>query len=196
MVERTPEYFCQFAKQYRYPICQSEPIFDHTVTKNLAYSLHLNDNFCEVPGFHYHVIASNDQLTDSFKSTASKPFIIHCLFTCFQILQRTKLTNTNFCGEIMIKIDEAVNYNEQHHLNFANSKRKLPNVHCVFINSVQTQTDFLLTRTIDRLYSIFNGGLYGKLFKILHTLNMGVGRLHVDISLLLIIFDVKSKSSN
>ena len=45
MVERTPEYFRQFAKQYRYFICQSEPIFDHTVTKNFAYCLHMNDNF-------------------------------------------------------------------------------------------------------------------------------------------------------
>ena len=42
-VERTPGYFRQFAKQYRYFICQREPIFeltltknkDHTVTKNL-----------------------------------------------------------------------------------------------------------------------------------------------------------------
>ena len=54
----------------------------------------------------------------------------------------------------MNKIDEAVNYNEQHQLNFANSKRKLPKVDCVFSNSVQTQIDFLPTCTIDRFYSI------------------------------------------
>ena len=113
MVERTPEYFRQFSKQYRYFICRSEPIFDHTVTKNFAYSLHMNDDFCKVPGSHYHVIASNDQLPNSFKSTASKPFIIPCLFTCFKLLIKFNLTNTIFRGEIMNKIDEAVNYNEQ-----------------------------------------------------------------------------------
>ena len=59
MVERTPEYFCEFAKQCRYSMCQSESIFDHTVTKNFAYSLHMNDDFCKVPGVHYYVIASN-----------------------------------------------------------------------------------------------------------------------------------------
>ena len=60
MVERTPEHFVQFANQYLYSICQSEPIFDHTVTKNFAYSLHMNYDFCKAPGIHYHVFASND----------------------------------------------------------------------------------------------------------------------------------------
>ena len=96
MVERTPEYFRQFANQCRYFICRFEPIFDHTVTKNFACSLHMNDNFCKVPGSHYHVIASNDQLPDSFKSTASKPFIIPGLFTCFKLLIKTNLTNKVF----------------------------------------------------------------------------------------------------
>ena len=36
MVEHTQEYFRQFAKQYCYFIFRSEPIFDHTVTKNFA----------------------------------------------------------------------------------------------------------------------------------------------------------------
>ena len=150
MVERTPEFFRLYSKQYRYFICRSEPIFHHTVTKNFAYSLHMNDDFCKVPGSHYHVIASNDQLPNSVKSTASKPFIVSCLFTCFKLLLKTILTNTVFSGQIKNKIDEAVNYNEQHQLNFANSKRKLPNVDCVFTNSVQTQTfclTFCQTRT-------------------------------------------------
>ena len=196
MVERTPEYFRQYSKQYRYFICRSEPIFDHTVTQNFGYSLHMNDDFCKVPGSHYHVIASNDQLPNSFKSTASKPFIIPCLFTCFKLLIKTNLTNTVFCGEIMNKIDEAVNYNEQHQLNFANSKRKLPNVDCVFTNIVQTQTDFLPTCTIDRLYSIYNGVLYVELSKILDMLNSGYGCFNIDNSLILINFNMESKSSN
>ena len=59
----------------------------------------------------------------------------------------------------MDKIEEAVNFSEQHQLNFANSKRKVPNVDCVLTKSVQTQTDVLPTCTIDRFYSIYNGGL-------------------------------------
>ena len=96
MVERTPEYFSQFAKQYRYFICQSQPIFDHTVTKKFANSVHMNDDFCKVPGFHYHVIASTYQFPDSFKSTASKPFSIPCLFTCFKLLIKNNLSETIF----------------------------------------------------------------------------------------------------
>ena len=196
LVERTPEYFRQFSKQYRFFTCRSEPIFDHTVTKNFAYSLHMNEDFCKVPGSHYHVIASNDQLPKSFKSTASKPFIILCLFNCFKLLIKSNITDTVFRGEIMNKIDEVVNYNEQHQLNFANSKRKLPNVDCVFTNSVQTQTNFLPTCTIDRFYSIYNGGLYGELSKILDILNSDYGCLNVDNSLILINFSIESKSSN
>ena len=89
MVERTPEYFRQCAKQYRYFICQSEPIFDLTKTRNFAYSLIMNDDFYKVPGFHYHVTASNDQLPDSFKSTAFKQFSIACIFTSFVLLINT-----------------------------------------------------------------------------------------------------------
>ena len=167
MVERTANYFRQFSKQYRYFICRSEPIFDQTLTKNFAYSLHMNEKFCKVPGSHYHNVTSNDQLPNSFKSTASKPFIIPCLFTCFKLLIETNLTNTVFCGEILNKIDEAVNYNEQQQLNFANSKRKLPNVDCVFTNSVQTQTDFLRTCTIDRLYHSIYRIIYSIIYNII-----------------------------
>ena len=156
----------------------------------------MNDDICKVPGSHYHVIASNDQLPNSFKPTASKPFIIPCLFTCIKLLIKTNLTNTVFRGKIMNKIDEAVNYNEQHQLNFANSKRKLANVHCVFSNSVQTQTEILPTCTIDRFYSIYNGGIYSELSKTLDILNSGYDCLHVDNSLILINFNVESKSSN
>ena len=67
----------------------------------------------------------------------------------------------------MKKKYEAVSYNEQHQLNFANNKKKLPNVDCVLTNSVQTQTVFLTTCTIDRFYSIYNGCLYAEFSKIL-----------------------------
>ena len=92
--------------------------------------------------------------------------------------------------------DEAVNYNKQHQLNFANSKRKLPKVDSVFINSVQTQNDFLPNGTIDRFSSIYKGGLYGELSKIPDILNSGYVCLHVDNSLILTNFNVESKSSN
>ena len=113
MVERTPDYIRLFAKQYCFFICRVEPKFDHTLTKNFTYSLHMNDDFCKVPGSHYHVINLNDQLRDSFKSTASKSIIISCLFPCFKLLIKTNLTNTVFREEKMNKTDEAVNYNVQ-----------------------------------------------------------------------------------
>ena len=92
----------------------------------------------------------------------------------------------------MNKTDEAVNYNEQHQFNFTICKRKSTLV--VFsTDSVQTQTDFLPTCTIDRFYSIYYVGLYAEISKILDILNSGYGSLHVDNSLILINFNVESK---
>ena len=95
----------------------------------------------------------------------------------------------------MHKINEAVIYNEQHQMHFSNSKRKLPNVDCVFTNSVKTETDFLPNCMIDSCYSIYNGDLYGELSKILDILNSCNGCLNVDNSLIFINFDMESKSS-
>ena len=61
---------------------------------------------------------------------------------------------------------------------------------------VQTKTDFLPTCILKRLYSIYNGGMYGELSKMLDILNSGYGCLQVDDSLILIILKMKSKSFN
>ena len=54
----------------------------------------------------------------------------------------------------------------------------------IMTQDVQTQTNFLPTCTIDRFYSIYNGGKYGELSKILDILNSGYGWLHTDNSFL------------
>ena len=59
----------------------------------------------------------------------------------------------------MNKTDRAVNYKQQYELNFANSERKLPNVDCVFTNSVQAQTDNLPIETIDK-FVVFKMHVY------------------------------------
>ena len=66
----------------------------------------------------------------------------------------------------------------------------------IMIQDVQTQSDILPTCTIDRFYSIYNDGMYGELCKILDVLNSGYGCLLVDNSLILINFNMESKSFN
>ena len=73
-----------------------------------------------MPGFHYNVIASNDQFPDSFKCTTSKQFSLSCLLTFLRLLIGPNLTKTILRGEIMKKYDEAVIYNSQRHLNVTN----------------------------------------------------------------------------
>ena len=99
-------------------------------------------------------------------------------------------------SEVIQKLQEAFSYNHQHNLTVSNSTEKLPNVNMILTQDVQTQTDFLPNCTTDRFYSIYNGGLYGELPKILDILNSGYGCLHVDNSLILINFNMESKSFN
>ena len=97
-------------------------------------------------------------------------------------------------GEVMEKLQEAVSYNEQHNLTVSISKKILLNVNMIMTEDVQSQTDFLPTFTIERFYSIYNGGIYGELSKVLDILNSGYGCLHVDNSLILLNFSMESKS--
>ena len=182
------------SKLFRYFICNTEPQFDSNLTKNFAYSQHKNEDHCKIQQFHYHVIATFDQLPQSFKDTSSKPYTIPCLFTCFQRLIRVSSHIVHY-GELMEKLQEAVSYNDQHNLTVSISKKKLPNFNMIMTQDVQTQTDFLPTCTIERFYSIYNGGMYGELSKILDILNSGNGCLQVD-SLFLINFNMESKSFN
>ena len=64
-LERATEQFLQFVRQYRYFICQIEPIFNNKVTKSFDNILHMIDDSFKVPEFHYHVIASNEKLPES-----------------------------------------------------------------------------------------------------------------------------------
>ena len=195
MFERTPEYFQQFQKLFRFFMCNTEPQFDFTLTKHFAYSQHKNEHHCKIQQFHYHVIAAFHQLPQSFKDTSSQPYTIPCLFTCFQLLIRESSPLVHY-GKVMEKFQEAVSYNGQHNLTVSIFRKKLPNVNMIMTQDVQTQTDFLLSCTIERFYSIYNGGMYGELSKILDILNSGYGCLHVDNSLILINFNMDSISIN
>ena len=55
-------------------------------------------------------------------------------------------------------------------------------------------TFYLLALLID--FIAYNGVMYGELSKILDILNSGYGCLHVDNSLILINFNMESKSFN
>ena len=144
---------------------------------------------------HYHVLATVDHLPQFFKDTSSKPYTIPRLFTCFQLLIRGSSQIGQYF-EVMKKFQEAVSYNNNRILKVSISKKKLPKVNLKRIQDVQTKTEFLPTNTIDRLYSIYNGGLDDEHCKILDILKSGSGCLHVEYSLILVNFDMESKSFN
>ena len=143
------------------------------ILQKTAYSQQKSEDHCKKQ-FHYHVIAAVDQLPQPFKDTSSKPYTRPCHLTCFQLLIRGSSHIVHY-GEVMEKLQEAASYNDQHNLAVSNFKEKLPNVNMIMTQDVQTKTDFLPTCTIDRFYSIYNGGMYGELSKILEILNSGYG---------------------
>ena len=122
--ERTPEYFRQLQKLFRYFICNSELQFDSNLTKNFAYSQHKNEDHCKIQQFHYHVLASVDQLPQSFKNTSSEPSTIPCLLTCFQLLIRGS-SHIVHHGEVTEKLQEAASYNDQHNLGSVSNSKKM-----------------------------------------------------------------------
>ena len=104
--------------------CNSEAQFDSCLTKNFAYSQHKNQCHGKIKLFNYHVIAAVDQLPHFFRATCSKPFIVPCLLTCFQLLIRGSSHIMHY-GDVMEKLQEEVGYDNQHNLIVSNSKEKI-----------------------------------------------------------------------
>ena len=68
-------------------------------------------------------------------------------------------------GKMMEKFKEALSYNDQYNLIVSNAKKKLSKVNMIITQDFQPPTDFFPTHTIDRIYSINNGGVYGEFSK-------------------------------
>ena len=124
-----------------------------------------------------------NQVTDSFKKNASKPYSIPCLFTCFRLrLHKSQSINVTLHGEIFEKLEQAVIYKHQHQLDLYGSKRKLPNIFELETvkENVQVQTDFLPTCTFNRFLSTYQNSSYAEFSKIIDIIISGYGSLNVD----------------
>ena len=68
-------------------------------------------------------------------------------------------------GEMMEKFKEGLSYNNQYNLIVSNARKKLPKVNMIMTQDFQPATEFFPTYTIDRIFSIYNGGVYGEFSK-------------------------------
>ena len=108
MYERSPAYFKQFQKNFRFYISEEKPCTQFF--KNFALCMHQDSVFCRVlPSNHYHVLFDVcDVSTEFLKRT--KFYSVPCLYTTFSCLfSNCSVLQTT--GEVFEKFKLAVEYN-------------------------------------------------------------------------------------
>ena len=107
MYERSPHYFKQFQKQFKFQIVEEKPTLSNTNV--YAVCAHFDSEFCGLVTNHYHVLLD----TTTFEKETLKRnqnFPVPCIFTTFKFLFSTATTlETN--GDVFTKLKLAVEFN-------------------------------------------------------------------------------------
>ena len=108
MFERSPNYFKQFQKQFKFLIADEKP--NLTASHNYAVCLHFESEFCQLPTNHFHVLIESAIDVETMKPI--KIFAVPCLFTSFRHLFSTP-TSLEFKGDTFSKLQLAVDFNNK-----------------------------------------------------------------------------------
>ena len=112
MVDRTPEYFLNFSKDFRFLVSYTEPKIgeDFKSTVNFVFGSHSkeHDFYCQFSLPHCHLlleIVHNDQ-------SDGRGHVVPCLYsTYFFLLHKCRKLKRN--GEVIVRSQVAVDYNEK-----------------------------------------------------------------------------------
>ena len=87
MYERSPAYFKQFQKKFRFFVSEEKPAL--RFARNYAVSINFENGYCKVlPSNHYHVFFDvSDVSTEILKR--NKLYAVPCLYTIFRIFFQT-----------------------------------------------------------------------------------------------------------
>ena len=83
MFERSPNYFKQFQKQFKFLILEEKPSF--SIGNFYAVCAHFDSEFCNLVNSHYHVLID----TTTFENETVKryqSFPVPCVYTAFKFL--------------------------------------------------------------------------------------------------------------
>ena len=84
MYERSPGFFKQFQKNFKYFISEEKPNFSSL--KNFAFCMHFESVHCDYnPTNHYHVLIDVSEFSADFLKQ-TKPCSVPCIFTTFKYL--------------------------------------------------------------------------------------------------------------
>ena len=215
MFERSPNYFKQFQKQFKFLIADEKP--NLTASNNYAVCPHFESEFCQLPTNHFHVLIESAIDVETMKPI--KIFAVPCLFTTFRHLFSTS-TSLEFKGDTFSKLQVAVDFNNKsgEKMDTANVRKRLPplatklskstavtsgisktlarstsivpqktihNFLCSTISS-KTQTDQFSSETLKRVESILSGPNSGAFCQIMDIFMSGFGKLNIDSDLLFV----------
>ena len=222
MYERSPGFFKQFQKNFKYFISEEKPNFSSL--KNFAFCMHFESVHCDYnPTNHYHVLIDVSEFSADFLKQ-TKPCSVPCLFTTFKYLFSSSDT-LEAKGDVFQKLLLAVEYNKSNFNGFskadttASIQKRLPiftkNVtnkfqqpDCLYRNfaghkslelnaskqkNQPIQTDQLTTETLKRFQSILSGPHVGAFCQVMNIFISGYGKLEIDSDVLCVRFLYEEK---
>ena len=112
MFERSPDYFKQFRKNFRFFIFKEKPKagVDFPLDVVISISLHspVHDGLCNaLPDNHYHVLAQC--FGENYKGQP-KSYLLPCLYSTYALLIASS-DEKEICGEVFEKLDQTVQNN-------------------------------------------------------------------------------------
>ena len=114
MFERSPSYFKQFQKQFKFLVTNEK--INWSSVKNFAVCFHFDSEFCQLTTTtstnHFHVLIDTSEAAtthnDIFKR--NKAFPVSCLFTTFRYLFSSAV-DLETKGDVFFKLKLAVDFN-------------------------------------------------------------------------------------
>ena len=164
MFERSPNYFKQFQKQFKFLIADEKP--NLTASNNYAVCPHFESEFCQLPTNHFHVLIESAIDIETMKPI--KIFAFPCLSTTFRHLFSTS-TSLEFKGDRFSKLQLAVDFNNKsgEKMDTANVRKRLPPLATPATKlSKSTAVTSGISKTLARLHQLY----HRKQFTILYVL--------------------------
>ena len=182
MVQRTPDFFLKFRKDFRFIVAFKEPVVGEDVspTVNFVFGMHSDnqDKYCDLTKPHYHLLLEVRRGNGSSR----RGHIIRCLYSCYFYLLHD-CGKLQYNGEVVVKLRQAVDYNVKMGENgfFKQPKRieeKIPVLKskqgCIQ-GSAGTALQFL-----ERICDLMNGPHASAFLRIIDILILGYGSLETD----------------
>ena len=174
-----PNYFSDTREHFYYYTSEEHP---HLPETNFAVGYHcrkLPDCNHKPEKTHFHVLIYSEKTFDH-RSPNSILQCVPCPFSAFKLLILATGNHT-MSGDIFVKLQTAVTYNEKYPSNESNLKScrsRLPKPRTNI--SIATQTDMISTAALQRFHQAYFGAYAAEFNIILDSLISGYGSLNVN----------------